>query len=152
MPNWNRKEPNSRLESHMMWLIDGGGHLRSLWTVLEGSFQARVVFRPVWCSGCFKLGFDTIAMGVGKMFLHGWNRLEMAVPYGFNGFCSIPRSWGEKMGFVLKTWWFRALQAASKTKWKKFCSQNATWDFLQTRFWWLSLVNEHPQKVSCRTT
>ena len=67
-------------------------------------------------SGCFKLGFDTISMGVGGMFLHGWNRLEMAVPYGFNGFCSIPRSWGEKMGFVLKTWWFRALQAASKTK------------------------------------
>ena len=30
------------------------------------------------------------------MFLHGWNRLEMAVPYGFDRFCSIPRSWGEK--------------------------------------------------------
>ena len=67
-------------------------------------------------SGCFKLGFDTIAMGVGKILLHGWNRLEMTVPYGFNRFCSIPRSWGEKMGFVLKTWWFRALQAASKNK------------------------------------
>ena len=26
------------------------------------------------------MGFDTMSMGVGKMFLHGWNRLETAVP------------------------------------------------------------------------
>ena len=51
------------------------------------------------------------------MFLHGWDRLETAVLYGFNRFCSIPRSWGEKMGFVLKIWWFRTLQGlASKNK------------------------------------
>ena len=67
-------------------------------------------------SGCFKSSFDTISMGVGRVFLPGWNRLEMAVPYGFNRFCSIPRSWVEKMGFVLKRWWFRALEAASKSK------------------------------------
>ena len=64
----------------------------------------------------FKLAFDAIAMGVGKIFLHGWNRLEMAVRYGFNGFCSIPRPWCEKMGFVLKKWWFHALQVVPKSE------------------------------------
>ena len=62
------------------------------------------------------MDFGAIAMGVGGMFLHGWNRLEMAVPYGFNRFCSIPRSWVEKMGLVLKRRWFRALEVASKSK------------------------------------
>ena len=35
-------------------------------------------------------------MGVGEMFLHGWNRLEMAVPYGFNGFLFNPKILGRK--------------------------------------------------------
>ena len=53
-------------------------------------------------NGCFKLSFETISMGVGEMFLHGWNRLELAAPYGFNRFHSIPRSWEKKMGLCSK--------------------------------------------------
>ena len=56
------------------------------------------------------------SLGVGEIFLHGWIGLETAVPHAVGRFCSIPRSQGEKMGFVLKRRWFRALRAASKNE------------------------------------
>ena len=79
-------------------------------------FLAAFLPHQLFASRCFKLSFDAVSMGVIGMCLHGWNRLEMAVPYGFNRFCSIPRPWGENVGFVLKMWWFRVLQVASKKK------------------------------------
>ena len=53
-----------------------------------------------------KIGLQQNSMGVGKLFLHGWIRNEIAVPQGSNEFCSIPIFHDEKSGFVLKVWQF----------------------------------------------
>ena len=66
-----------------------------------------------------QIDLEPDSLGVGQIFLDGRIRNEILRRYGFNQFCSIPKSWGEKMGFVLKKWWFCALRAVSKSKFKK---------------------------------
>ena len=80
---------------------------------------------PTVTSHNLQIGLQPGSLGVGKIFLHRRIRDEISVPQGLHVFFSIPIFQGEKLGFVVQNWCFRAVQDLV------LCEQNSCYREIQ---------------------